>query len=149
MGERLAGKVAVITGAGSGIGEATARLFVAEGASVIIADVQDRGRALAEELGRATFIHTDVRSEEQVAAAVNQAVSTYGRLDCMVNNAGFVGAIGSGLAARYTLTEGVSTTALAQFPLLLIPAFAVPLWICLHIAAFVQIRAARAGQPVG
>ncbi len=55
----------------------------------------------------------------------------------------FVAAIGFGLGANATITEGVSTAALAQFPLLFIPAFAVPLWICLHIAAFVQIRAAR------
>lgn len=95
MTERLAGKVAVITGAGSGIGEAAARLFVAEGASVVVADVQDQGEALAKELGAASFIRTDVTSEAAVAAAVDHAVATFGRLDCMINNAGFVGAIGS------------------------------------------------------
>jgi len=96
MSNRLAGKVAVITGGGSGIGEATARLFVAEGASVVIADVQASGEALAKELGSAaTYIRTDVRSEAAVAAAIDHATATFGRLDCMVNNAGFVGAVGS------------------------------------------------------
>ncbi len=96
MSSRLAGKVAVITGAASGIGEAVARLFAAEGASVVVADVQvEAGLALAAELGRASFIHTDVTSESAIADAIGHAVAQFGRLDCMVNNAGFVGAIGS------------------------------------------------------
>lgn len=96
MERSLNGKVAVITGGASGIGEATARLFVAEGAAVVIADVQDAaGEALASELGRAVFVRTDVSVEREVEAAVAAAERHFGRLDCIVNNAGFVGSIGS------------------------------------------------------
>lgn len=96
MAGRLAGKVAVITGAASGIGAATARRFVAEGARVVIADVQDNaGGALAAELGDgATFVHTDVSVEEEVAGAIATAVDRWGSLDVIYNNAGFTGAIG-------------------------------------------------------
>jgi len=97
MGERLKDKVAVITGGACGIGEGTARRFVEEGASVIISDLQvEAGEALAKDLGTAArFIRTDVTQEEDVAAAVDLAVREFGRLDCMINNAGIVGAIGS------------------------------------------------------
>jgi len=96
MGTRLEGKVAVITGGASGLGEATARLFVEEGARVVIADLQEEGgKALASELGsNACFARTDVTREEDIAGAVDQAVATWGRLDCMFNNAGIVGAVG-------------------------------------------------------
>ncbi len=92
----LEGKVAVITGGASGIGESTARLFVAEGAKVVIADMQrERGAALAEELGPAAlFQQVEVRQEAEVKVAVDRAVSTWGRLDCMFNNAGFGGVLG-------------------------------------------------------
>lgn len=93
---RLDGKVAVITGGASGIGEGTVRRFVEEGARVVVADVQDEpGRALAAEIGSsARFVHTDVTSEDDVAAAVDRAVAEFGRLDVMFNNAGIVGAVG-------------------------------------------------------
>lgn len=93
---RLQDKVAVITGAASGIGAGAVRRFIEEGAKVIIADIQDEpGKALAQELGANTrFIHTDVTSEEQVAAAVDLAVQEFGRIDIMFNNAGVVGAVG-------------------------------------------------------
>jgi NAD(P)-dependent dehydrogenase (short-subunit alcohol dehydrogenase family) len=96
MADRLKNKVAVITGAASGIGAGTARLFHAEGASVVIADMQEGpGAALAAQLGpRARFIRTDVTSEADVAAAVDLAVSAFGRLDVMINNAGIIGAVG-------------------------------------------------------
>jgi NAD(P)-dependent dehydrogenase (short-subunit alcohol dehydrogenase family) len=87
----------VVTGAASGIGEATARGIVREGGSVIIADLQEeRGQALAEELGaNAFFQKTDVTQEADIAAAVAAAQKQFGPLTGMVNNAGIVGAIGS------------------------------------------------------
>jgi NAD(P)-dependent dehydrogenase (short-subunit alcohol dehydrogenase family) len=90
MAGLLEGKVAVITGAASGIGAATARLFIAEGASVVLADIQDaRGEKMVEELGpKASFHHADVTDEGQIRGAVERAVEKYGRLDCMFNNAG-------------------------------------------------------------
>jgi NAD(P)-dependent dehydrogenase (short-subunit alcohol dehydrogenase family) len=96
MPGRLENKVAVITGAASGIGEATARMFVREGARVIVADLQDdAGRAVAADLGAAAhFVHCDVTSEDDIAAAVDAAVSEFGRLDVMFANAGIVGVIG-------------------------------------------------------
>ncbi len=96
MTQRLTGRVAAVTGGASGIGEATARRFHAEGASVVIADIQDdAGRALAAELGeRALFVRTDVSREEDVAALVDTAVDRFGQLDVMFNNAGIMGALG-------------------------------------------------------
>ena len=92
---RLDDKVAVITGAGSGIGAETARRFVAEGARVVIADLRADGRAVAESLGEAArFIQADVSKEDDVRAMLDVAVSTWGRLDCLYNNAGFGGALG-------------------------------------------------------
>ncbi len=96
MTDRLAGKVAAITGAASGIGEATARLFVAQGCRVALGDIQaDKGAALADELGdAAVFTRCDVTKEDDVSALVDLAVSEFGKLDVMFNNAGIVGAIG-------------------------------------------------------
>jgi len=93
---RLEGKVAVITGGASGIGEASVRLFVDEGARAVIADVQDeQGRRLAGELGeRAVYAHTDVRDESQIRAAIETAMARWGRIDCLFNNAGAAGATG-------------------------------------------------------
>jgi len=90
-------RVAIVTGAASGIGAATARRFVAEGAKVLLSDIQDEvGEALATELGpNAAFLHTNVADEAQVAAAVSEAVDRWGGLDVLHNNAGFVGATGS------------------------------------------------------
>ena len=95
MGE-MDGKVAVVTGGASGIGEATVRLFIEEGAKVVIADMQqERGEALASELGNmATFVQVEVRQEEQVKSAIDTAVEDWGRLDCIFNNAGFGGVLG-------------------------------------------------------
>lgn len=93
---RLAGRTAIITGGASGIGAATTRRFVAEGANVLIADLQqDQGTALADELGDAAAFHkVDVTNEEQVESAVAEAVDRWGSLDIMFNNAGFGGALG-------------------------------------------------------
>lgn len=90
MAKRLEGKVAVITGATSGIGEESARRFVAEGARVVIAGRSaDKGQALARELGEsAIFQVADVTREADIAALVDAAVARFGRLDCMFNNAG-------------------------------------------------------------
>ncbi|MFC0013828.1 MULTISPECIES: glucose 1-dehydrogenase [Allobacillus] len=87
---RLDGQVAIITGGVSGIGEATARLFIEEGANVIIADVNNpKGEELANELGdRATYIYTDVTEEEEVKRLIDQTVDNFGKLDILFNNAG-------------------------------------------------------------
>ena len=96
MTGRLEGRVAVITGAASGIGAGTVRMFVDHGAKVIVADMQEAaGRALVAELGENTrFSLCDVTSESDVAAAVDMAVAEFGRLDIMFNNAGIIGAVG-------------------------------------------------------
>lgn len=93
---QLEGRVAVITGAASGMGLATAQRFVAEGAKVVIADFNvDAGQAAAEELGDAArFTRCDVSVEDDVAAAIALATDVFGRLDVMFNNAGIGGAFG-------------------------------------------------------
>ena len=93
MGNELAGKVAIVTGSASGIGRGIAERFLAEGARVVIADLdRERGEALAGELGAdATFRVADVSEPAQVGALVETAVETFGALDIMVNNAGVSG----------------------------------------------------------
>jgi NAD(P)-dependent dehydrogenase (short-subunit alcohol dehydrogenase family) len=96
---RLDGKVAVITGAASGIGRGTALCLAKEGAAVVAADLNSQGgeRVIGEVAaagGRAVFQHTDVTSEADIKSAVDRAVKDYGRLDIMFNNAGLVGAVG-------------------------------------------------------
>ena len=87
-------KVAVITGAGSGLGAATARRFHREGWRLVLGDLRPEGvQALAQELG-ATALACDVADERQVEALVQAALDRHGRLDCMINNAGILGAIG-------------------------------------------------------
>jgi NADP-dependent 3-hydroxy acid dehydrogenase YdfG len=91
MSERLAGTVALVTGASSGIGEATARALSAEGAQVVLAARRkDRLDELAEELGSALPIEADVTDREQAEGMVEQAVRQLGRLDIVVNNAGMM-----------------------------------------------------------
>jgi len=93
MSQELAGKVAIVTGAASGIGRATAELFVAEGARVVIADIDVKhGEAVAQQLGAsAAFRHTDVSSVDSIQATVDFAVAHFGGLHVMFNNAGLSG----------------------------------------------------------
>ena len=102
MTGRLANKVAIITGGASGIGQASALKFLEHGARVVIADCNTAAAeatlALAAERGKAAdlrFVNCDVSQEDQVAALVQSALSAFGRLDCMFNNAGIPGAVGS------------------------------------------------------
>jgi len=98
MSKRLEGKVAVITGAASGIGAATAKTFVDHGARVVLGDVQDEaGEGLATALGgasQAIFRHCNVTEEAEVQALVEAAVSEFGQIDVIFNCAGIVGAVG-------------------------------------------------------
>ena len=113
---RLDGKVAIITGGASGIGEGTVRRFVEEGARVVIADVQDdAGEALAKEIGgNGIYVHADVSSESDVIAMVESAIAEFGGLDVLFNNAGFGGVSGDTdtieLGAEYDATIGVMFT---------------------------------------
>ena len=93
---RIQGKVAVITGAASGMGRATAIRFAKEGAAVVVADLNSQGGELvvseiAAAKGRAVFQRTDVISEDDIKALINRAVKEYGRLDITYNNAGVGG----------------------------------------------------------
>ena len=95
MADRLSGKVALVTGAARGQGEAEARRFVAEGATVLLTDVADEaGTAVAAELGAAAaYEHLDVTDPRQWERVVDAAVARWGRLDILVNNAG-IGVVG-------------------------------------------------------
>lgn len=91
------GRVAVVTGGASGIGEGIVRRFVADGGRCVIADLHvERANALAAELGDAVIAErVDVTQEEDLASAVDLAVARFGRLDCMFNIAGMSGVVGS------------------------------------------------------
>jgi NAD(P)-dependent dehydrogenase (short-subunit alcohol dehydrogenase family) len=89
---RLANKIAIITGAGSGMGKAMAEVFVREGAKVLLADISGEQDAVAASLGGAAVaVHCDVADEEQVRAVISTAEERYGRVDILCNNAGFGG----------------------------------------------------------
>ena len=92
---RLNGKVAVITGAARGMGASHARMFVAEGAQVILTDLREKeGRALAQELGRnAVFVRHDVADALQWSQVIEQGESAFGPISVLVNNAGILGPI--------------------------------------------------------
>ncbi|KAK1359793.1 (-)-isopiperitenol/(-)-carveol dehydrogenase, mitochondrial [Heracleum sosnowskyi] len=92
--QKLEGKVAIITGGASGIGEATAHLFAEHGArAIVIADIQDvLGHSVAKSIGpQCTYMHCDVSNENQVKALVDSTVKTFGTLDIMFSNAGVLG----------------------------------------------------------
>jgi NAD(P)-dependent dehydrogenase (short-subunit alcohol dehydrogenase family) len=93
MAGRLSGKVAVITGAASGIGRGTVDLFVKEGAKVVAADIQDdKGARMEEEHGKAVrYIRCDVTREGDIKAAIDLGQKAFGRIDCLFNNAGSPG----------------------------------------------------------
>jgi NAD(P)-dependent dehydrogenase (short-subunit alcohol dehydrogenase family) len=98
MAGRVDGKVALVTGAGSGIGRATALTFAREGAKIVVADIVVAGgeetvRMIKAAGGDAVFVKVDASKAAEVEAMVKKVVDTYGRLDCAFNNAGIEGAI--------------------------------------------------------
>ncbi|KAH7855249.1 hypothetical protein Vadar_022886 [Vaccinium darrowii] len=97
IAKRLEGKVAVITGGASGIGESCARLFVQHGAKVVIADIQDDlARSLCESIGHKeaiSYVHCDVSCDSDVGKVVETAIDKYGKLDIMFSNAAIPGSI--------------------------------------------------------
>ncbi|XP_029780682.1 17-beta-hydroxysteroid dehydrogenase 14 isoform X2 [Suricata suricatta] len=89
-GTRYAGKVVVVTGGGRGIGAGIVRAFVQSGAHVVICDKDESGgRALEQELARTIFLRSDVTHEEDMRVLISETVRRFGRLDCVVNNAGY------------------------------------------------------------
>ena len=93
---RLEGKVALITGAASGLGQATVERFIEEGAKVVICDIQDGlGQSLSDRFpGETIYCSCDVTKESNVEAAVNSAISRFGQLDAVFHSAGIIGAVG-------------------------------------------------------
>ncbi|MFI2489233.1 SDR family NAD(P)-dependent oxidoreductase [Promicromonospora kroppenstedtii] len=114
---RLQGRTALVTGAASGIGRATALRLAEEGAAVLVTDVQDaEGQKVADEIvekgGRAAFLHHDVADQDAWSAAVERAVTQFGGLDVLVNNAGIgdLGTIEDTTLAQYERTVAVDQT---------------------------------------
>jgi NAD(P)-dependent dehydrogenase (short-subunit alcohol dehydrogenase family) len=131
VAERLRNKVAIVTGAGRGIGEAIALSFAAEGAAVVIAELNPlSGRKVQVELtakaGRAVSVETDVRDADSVKNMVQRAIDAFGRVDILVNNAGinvFVNPLDTDCESwqqcMQTNLEGAWTCAQAVLPHLL------------------------------
>jgi NAD(P)-dependent dehydrogenase (short-subunit alcohol dehydrogenase family) len=93
MGDRLAGKSALITGAGQGIGRAIALRFAWEGAAVVVSDIDDEAaQAVAAEIERPSLVnHCDTSKEDEVKRAIDETIAAFGKLDILVNNAGVAG----------------------------------------------------------
>ena len=103
MKDDITGKVALVTGAGTGIGRATAQLLAAKGAKVLVTDFDDKvGNETVESViaagGEAKYLHADMSNSDDIGAMVDAAVNLWGRLDCAVNNAGIAGVLGKHLA---------------------------------------------------
>jgi len=128
---KLAGKVAIITGAGSGIGRATACRFAAEGANVVVAEINDAGAGETVELARArgggecVAVRTDVTDPDSVERAVAAAVERFGRLDVMHNNAGG-SSVEDGPVTQVSLDEWWRTIKIDLFGAFLGCRFAIP-----------------------
>lgn len=117
---RLAGKIALITGAANGMGCATAETFSREGAVVVIADVDDSvGTRVAERIdaagGTARFVHLDVTDETAWPSTVDEVVGRYGRLDILVNNAGISGTFDPDLTSTEFFDRLISVNARGVF----------------------------------
>ena len=108
---RVEGKVAIVTGAASGIGAATARLMAREGAAVILTDIQDEvGQGVARDIGaKAAFLHHDVSVEFDWQAVIQHTIKAHGRLDILVNNAGILvaGTVESSTVADFRRANAV------------------------------------------
>ncbi len=103
-------KVALVTGAGDGLGRASARAFAREGANVVVSDIDEVGGSrtvalIKEAGGEATFVHCDVTSVQQVDALVQETIELYGRLDCAHNNAGGGGSKGRPLTHEFNVED--------------------------------------------
>jgi len=103
MNDDLTGKVALVTGAGTGIGSAAAKLLAAKGAKVLVTDFNDEAgqetaAAITAAGGDAKYLHADMADGDDIKAMIDTAVESWGRLDCAVNNAGIAGILGAALA---------------------------------------------------
>jgi len=126
MGERLKGKVAVVTGAASGFGEGMARRFAEEGARVVVSDVNAKGaERVAGEIGKAAiWTQTDVSQASEFEEMAKAALDAFGRIDIMVNNAGFTHRNGDMLGvdeATFDLITAVNMKAIYHAALTVVP----------------------------
>lgn len=115
MSGLLKGKVGLITGGAAGIGRATAQIFAREGAEVIVADIviqegQETVRLIKDSGGEATFVRCDVTRSTEVKALMEEAVDTYGRIDCAFNNAGIEGSVSATADCTEENWDAIMTT---------------------------------------